>query len=218
MGYNAVSNVATGDVLTASAYNNLIGNTMMGHPVYTNEAARDAAITSPSEGMMAYLTAPTVPAATGVKTAVPTGIVTIYNGSSWVCVTEVGAFTDTQGSTTSTAYTPTLTSGGTNPSVTLTTGTTAFVSMSLLGTLGTAANSVYASVAVSGATTMTSDNTGMAVINGVSNASYVSTLQAAMIVTGLTAGTNTFTLEYRTSNASATASFLNRRLMVKGIA
>jgi hypothetical protein len=38
--------------------------------VFTDEAARDAAITSPTEGMHAYLTASTVAAATGGTTAV----------------------------------------------------------------------------------------------------------------------------------------------------
>jgi hypothetical protein len=86
--------------------------------VFTDEAARDAAITSPTEGMHAYLTASTVAAATGDTTAVPTGVQTIYNGSAWVCVTTIGASTAATGSTTSSSFTATLSgSPGTNPSV-----------------------------------------------------------------------------------------------------
>ena len=99
--------------------------------VFTTEAARDAAITSPTEGMRAYITAPTIPAATGGITNIPTGIQTIYNGSVWVCITPVGAGETATGTTTSASYTATLSgSPGTNPTVTLVTGTSAIVSVS----------------------------------------------------------------------------------------
>jgi hypothetical protein len=182
--------------------------------VFTNEAARDAAITAPSEGMVAYLTAPTVPAATGGTTAIPSGITTIYNGSVWVCVTEVSAFTSNAGNTTSTTYSATLTgSPGTNPSVTLVTGTTAFVA-----TTGDAYNSgtqyEYLSFAVSGATTLAASDNSAQVAGGPSN--VIVPVGCAMVVTGLTAGTNTFTLSYRTDGGTAT--FRQRRITVKGIA
>jgi hypothetical protein len=180
--------------------------------VFTDEAARDAAITSPTEGMHAYLTASTVAAATGGTTAVPTGVQTIYNGAAWVCVTEVGSFTSNPGNTTSTSFTATLSgSPGTNPSVTLTTGTTV-----LLHAGGLLYNSgsgiMYIGVAVSGATTAAADDnfgTSYALSSGV-------TTSRAMIVTGLTAGSNTFTLNYRTT--TGTLNTEDRFIIAKGIA
>lgn len=183
--------------------------------IYTNEAARDAAITSPTEGMMAYLTAPTVPAATGGITAVPTGIQTVYNGSVWVCVTPVMAATTDNGSTTSTSYTATLTSGGTNPTVTLVTGTTARISISCNQGISVAGSSGKMSVAVSGATTLAAnDNWGVQA--DPSPANYYQSSAAVAVITGLTAGTNTFTLNYLAS--SNTANFRFRNLCVEGIA
>ena len=213
MAWTAPTNVATGDVLTATRYNNeVVGNALAGGPIYATEALRDAAITSPFEGQRAYITGSTVAAATGSVTAVPTGIQTIYNGAAWVCVTPVGADTSTNtGTTTSTSYTATLASGGTNPSVTLSTGTTALVIVST-NSSATSGFTHNVGVAVSGATTVAA------------SVSYgtLSTQATAMrtsdqwIITGLTAGTNTFTLQYKTDGG--TASFLYRHLTVQGIA
>jgi hypothetical protein len=199
-----------GQTLTAASMNIVSGNARMGNPVYTNEAARDAAITSPEEGMTAYLTAPTVPAATGATTAVPTGVQTIYNGSVWVCVTEVGAFTTTSGTTTSTSFT-TLTGGGTNPSVTLVTGTTALIAVSTSQS-ATSGFTVITSVAVSGATTLAAADERGTLTTG----STAFRSSDVFILTGLTAGTNTFTLNYRTAGGTATVQY--RNLTVRGVA
>ena len=190
----------------------------MGSPVYTNEAARDAAIPAPSEGMQCYLTAPTIPAATGAITAVPSGIQTIYNGSVWVCVTEVGARSETNGTTLSTSFVSTLTGDATAISVTLVTGTTALINLGFTGF--TAGTTMYASVAVSGATTLASSIGRAAFKQDLSNAvANITSHQASFILTGLTAGTNTFTLEYKVI-AAATGNFNSgaRNLVVKGIA
>lgn len=180
--------------------------------VYTDEAARDAAITSPTEGMRVYLTAPTVPAATGSATVVPTGITTIYNGTSWVCVTEVGAFSTTSATTTSTTYVTTLTSDTTAVSVTLATGTTALVMLSGSYSSNVAVQN-YISFSVSGATTLAAQDTN-SIINGTTG--IILSPGASIIVTGLTAGNNTFTLNYRVSGGTAT--YIRRTLVVKGIA
>lgn len=185
--------------------------------VFTNEAARDAAITSPTEGMRAYLTAPTVPAATGGTTAVPTGVVTIYNGSVWVCVTPVNAIQTATGTTTSSTYTATLSgSPGTNPSVTLTTGTTALLMLSVTGSVNPAPTTIAAGVAVSGATTRAVAGDSNAVYVGISGG-YIGMMSCAKVITGLTAGTNTFTIQYL-SGAGNTASFYDRSVTVQGIA
>lgn len=203
----------SGQILTAAQMNTYVrDNLLAGGPIYATEAARNAAIPSPFEGQRAYITGATVPAATGLVTAVPTGIQTVYNGSAWVCVTPVSANTVTNGTTTSGSFTPTLTSGGTNPSVTIATGTTALVMLSAV-TQEASGFTHSMSFAVSGATTLAAtDNYGPR------TASTVGTFRMSdqLVITGLTAGTNTFTLQYTT--AGGTANFSRRGITVMGIA
>ena len=185
--------------------------------VYTNEAARDAAITSPTEGMRAYLTAPTVPAATGAITAVPTGVQTIYNGSAWVCITPVGSTSNTSATTTSTSYVTTLTGDSTAISVTLVTGATALVSVYAANqsTNSGASTAIYVGTAVSGATTLPAfDLTGSVQVMSIANAPYSQSRTYVFPI--LTAGTNTFTLSYR--GTAGTNTFTSRSLTVQGIA
>ena len=215
MAWTTPGTATAGEVLTAAFWNtNVRDNSLMGSPVFTNEAARDAAIPAPVEGQMCYLTTPTVPAATGSSTFVPTGIRTIYNGSVWVCVTQVGAFSSGTGTTTSTSFTATLSGGGTNASATLVTGTTALVHLrGMVENSGTGAAII--TVAVSGAGTIAGSE---------ENAIYIAAHTAAqqhvfgttMIMGGLTAGTNTFTIQYRVT--SGTGNFYARGITVQGIA
>jgi hypothetical protein len=214
--YNGTSWVQVGDLDNTGGLSDAgLAQTVR---VFANEAARDAAITSPSEGMIAYLTAPTVPAATGATTYVPTGITTIYNGTVWVCVTEVGSYTSTGGTTTSGSATLTLAgSPGTNPSVTLVTGTTALVHIGGITSNNTLNAAAYL---MCGIAIGTSPGTGGASFdlalwgelpaNGSINASR------SFIVGGLTAGTNTFALAYAVS--AGTGTFARRTIAVRGIA
>ena len=217
MPWSTPGTVAAGQVYTAARYNtDTVGNLLMGNPVFTNEAARDAAITAPAEGQRVYLTSPTVPAATGGATFVPTGVQTIYNGSVWVCTTPVGAFTSNNGTTTSTSFTATLSgTPGTNPSVTLVTGTTALIHIKadVYNTTLNAYSNV--SVAVSGAGTVaaTSDY-GMFHKNAISDNQIH--YGVTFILGGLTAGANTFTMQYAVS--SNTGNFARRTITVQGIA
>ena len=185
--------------------------------IFTNEAARDAAITSPVEGMRAYLTAPTIPAATGSSyTAIPTGVQTIYNGTVWVCVTEIGAgrLGDAGYTTTSASYVTTLTGDSTPISVTLVTGTSALVTMSNSAYGSAGAGTPWMSISVSGATTLAAtDSRG--IVSDQPAAQQMSP-SVSYILTGLTAGTNTFTLNYR--SGSSTTTFVRRHLVVKGVA
>jgi hypothetical protein len=220
MAWTNLGTVAPGDVLRASsgtaAYNNVIGNLYMGQPTFTNEAARDAVITAPTEGMTAYLTAPTVPAATGETPAIPTGITTIYNGSVWVCTSEVGAYTSNVGTRNASAYSASLGgTPGTNPSVTLTTGTSAKVTLRV-GFLGLSVGSGAAarmSVAVSGSSTIAASNARSIIVG---NDSTFIGAATTFIIPGLTGGTNTFTLQY--SASSGTATYEHREIIVQGIA
>jgi hypothetical protein len=182
----------------------------MGQPVFTNEAARDAAITAPSEGQRAYLTAPTVPAATGASTFLPTGIQTIYNGSVWVCVTPVSGFTAASGTTASTSFTATLSgTPGTNPSVTLVTGTTALVHIRAAVSGGSATGYAFVGVSINGSTP----------IDDFSLFAQIGTqlsVGTSILFSGLTAGTNTFVMQYSVNTGTGT--FQRRGITVQGIA
>jgi len=201
-----------GAVLTASEVNGYLMQQSV--PTFTNEAARDAAITSPTEGMYAYLTAPTVPTATGTTTAIPLGVQTIYNGFVWVCTTPVGALSNTSGTLTSTSYVTTITGDATAISVRLVTGTTARIDMTARNDGITAAGS-YLTYSVSGATTVAASDANASVLS--MHAGGLAFVHArSNIITGLTAGTNTFTLNYRTSVGTMTE--VTRNLIVTGIA
>ena len=183
--------------------------------IFTNEAARDAAITSPVEGMRAYLTSPTIPAATGNITAVPTGIQTVYNGTVWVCITEISSRTTLSGNTTSTSYTSTLTGDSTAISVTLVTGTTALVAMAFSGY--TSGAQVRMGCNITGASTITPTDQTTLVHEDISNGSATQLTHSFQLpITGLTAGTNTFTVQYKVNGA--TGYFNTRMLSVKGVA
>ena len=213
MAWTQPGTATAGEVLTAAFWNaNVRDNSIMGQPVYLNEAARDAAIPAPSEGMIAYLTAPTIPAATAATTIIPTGITTIYNGSVWVCITPVGGLTNTTQTTASTGFTDLATAG---PAVTLVTGTTALVTVSGLITAPTTGNYAIMSFAVSGATTRAafdSDGIMLQSASGTQQGSF----SKVFPLTGLTAGTNTFTTKYRVT--AGTGTFEGRGIIVKGIA
>lgn len=200
-----------GQTLTAASMEDLRGNANAGHSVFTNEAARDAAITAPTEGLMAYLTAPTVPAATGsTSTSIPTGITTIYNGSVWVCTTEVGAAATGASQAMTTSYADLLVSS-TATSVTLVTGTTALV---MMYARFTSSASNYGTLNVKTATVAASASGGSAPGAGAATQSVPA--GRTFVMTGLTAGTNTFTLIGQ-ANVNG-GSFDQHTLVVKGIA
>jgi len=200
---------SAGAVLTASDVNAYL---MQGVLVFSTETARNAAVTSPQKGMAALITTPATPAATGGATYVPGSILTVYNGAAWVCLSEVGAYTISQGTTTSTTFTASLSgTPGTNPSVTISTGTTALVTVS--GTiLESIASNGYIGFAVSGASTVAASTSFSALSTSATNMGVT----FSAIVTGLTAGTNTFTLQY-SINPSQTMTVAERRIIVRGL-
>ena len=203
----AIQTFTSGQILTAAQMNTLQQQAVM---TFTTEAARDAALTAPTEGMVAYLTAPTVPAAVGSTTYVPTGIQTIYNGSAWVCVTGVGSIETSSQSTTSTSFVDLASIS----SVTLSTGTKALVSFSAFVTAGgTGAYSVM-SVAVSGASTIAALSPQACFVASPTG-SYQGSPSRSVVVSGLTAGINTFTLKFRVT--ANTGLFENREIFVQGI-
>ena len=179
--------------------------------IFTTEAARDAAITSPVKGMRAYITAPTVPTSTS-------GAQTIYNGSVWVCLTPQNAVVLTkEGSYLAGTYSNLTTVG---PAVTLVTGTTALITISA-ALYNQSADRCYAGVAVSGASTIAGTNNFSASVYSRDTNGFSDNLEASAsytgIITGLTAGTNTFTMKYA-GTASNLMSASNRSITVQGVA
>lgn len=110
--------------------------------------------------------------------------------------------------TTSTTYADLATTG---PTVTLTTGTRALWFLSVRAENDTVNVNTYASVAVTGATTLAASDNNAVLVDGVAAAN--SPRQAsAHLETGLTPGSNTFTVQYRCN--SNTATFRHRELVV----
>ena len=182
----------TGEVLTAA---DVDGYLMQGIWVFASAAARDAAVTSPQEGNACYLK--------------DTDAVLTYSGSAWVAVGGSGVPTNnfnlvtTNESTSSTSYTALTTAGA----VTLTTGTKALVIVGMGSNNPTGGARQFMSFSVSGATTIAASDQYAAYIatndvQGISRASVVT----------LTAGSNTFTTQFKTT--TNTGSFRDRYLIV----
>jgi hypothetical protein len=198
-----IQTFVAGNVLTAAQMNTLQQQAVM---TFTDEAARTTALSAPTEGMMAYLTAPTTPAATGTVTNIPTGTLTIYNGSVWVCVTQVSANSAGTSNNFTTSYAD-LTISSALVSVTLQTGTTALVSYATRIN----GNGNFAAVSVKTGTVAASDN--WSTFNQA--AAYV-TVSRTFVMTGLTAGTNTFTIQGKNNVAGGNCDHVT--LSVCGVA
>lgn len=102
--------------------------------------------------------------------------------------------------------------GTVGPSVTITTGTTVIVALSALMWNNTAGSNAQMSVAVSGASSIAA-NTDNAVIAESPGANDLFQVGYVFPLTGLTAGSNTFTAKYQ-AGVSGTASFGRRKLVV----
>lgn len=205
MGINAQTSVpkfTSGDVLTA-ANTNLLTNAP---PVFSGTATRDAAFGGAgektlAEGQLCYLE--------------DSNVVQYYDGSTFATV---GPFTTgfqtafTSGSQTTTSLS--FTGLTTATAVTLTTGTSVLVVASAILGGSTQDRLDQMSYAVSGATTVAASTTvmvGFAQSNTTAFAGSSCTL--FYIHTGLTAGSNTFTLQYAI-NVAGTMSAQDRRLTV----
>jgi len=115
------------------------------------------------------------------------------------------ATVSTSENTTSTSYTNLTTAG---PAVTITTGTKALVIVSCKNAIGGTGTSNYVSYAVSGATTISATDT-----NGfISNVSSPRGSSASRL-TSLTAGSNTFTMKYKSGDGNSVG-FGDREIIV----
>jgi len=186
------------EILTASDMNLSAGT---GVPVFANSTTRDAGFGGAgekvlAEGQLCYLS--------------DSNIVQYYSGSSWLGLgTQIsGATVATTQTTTSTSYTDLATAG---PSVTMTTGTTAFVIVTTYSYNATSGTATYMSFAVSGATTIAAGDSTSVSLLGMKTGGQEWSNSAVYPVT-LTAGSNTFTSKYKTS--AGTGTFGNRSIIV----
>lgn len=190
----------TGEVLSAGDTN---GYLMQGVLVFASAAARDAAITSPQEGQACYLK--------------DTDAVMTYSGSAWVAVGATVSFNTarnyvaTSETTSSTTFTGLTTAGA----VTVTTGTKALVSVSAVFDNAAGANVVaYMGFAISGATTVASaDEYAVGAKFWAAPGNFKNKQGATFLVTGLTAGSNTFTTQFK-KGAGDVPAFAERTIVV----
>lgn len=135
----------------------------------------------------------------------------VYNGAAWATVNAVASTVTTSQTTTSTTYADLATTG---PAVSVQTGTKALVFISC-GLQNSGANNLnYVGFAISGATTVAAADTAALVAQFAGTGALVGQMTYVCLVTGLTAGVNTFTLRYRTNGGTFTAQ--NRHVAVIG--
>lgn len=193
MAYTALTKPSTGDVLTATAYGNLIDNTKIGHIVCTS-GTRPTGI---DEGTMIYQT--------------DDDRVLVYNGSAWVTITPVSTWISaSRQTTTSTSYVD-LTG---DLSTSIQTGTKALVTFGAELDTSAAAMYAYLAVDITGATT-TAAADGNAITIGQLTVNAVIGCSKTILFSSLTAGVNTFRLRYRVT--AGTGGYQNRFMSVVGI-
>lgn len=139
----------------------------------------------------------------------PTG-----GGGGGVITAIAGATVATDQSTSSTSYTDLATVG---PSVTLTTGTEVYITISAtIYKAGSVDFSGMVSVAVSGATTLAASDANATKVSSSRAGNDVSTSRRFKL-TGLTAGSNTFTLKYKINGGGSAFNFYNRDIVVEAV-
>ena len=180
--------------------------------IFTNEAARNAAIPSPFEGQVAILTAPTVPAG-GPTSIIPPTVETYYNGTSWVCRTPVSGIWSSGSYRISTSYG--LPANGTNVYVTTETGTSAKISLN--GRIYNDQNGgeVFAAVAVttSGNTVAASDEFAL---HNSAGLNQIVRAGVSFVLPNIPASTaNTFQVQFRNTTGAIVMSRI--QLIVEGI-
>jgi hypothetical protein len=141
--------------------------------------------------------------------ATTAGTIFVASGANSIAerVPSTAAVTTSE-TTTGTGYGDLTTPG---PAVTVTTGTKAIVMVASLVQNSTAGQNSYASYAVTGASAISATDDRAVLITA---AATNQTLRASAVYmeTGLTAGSNTFTMKYRVTGG--TGSFQNRRITV----
>jgi hypothetical protein len=170
-----------------------------------------------AKGSIVTATAGSTPAnlSVGANDTVLTADSTTATGIKWATPASASPASDsatvaTYQGTTSTSYTDLATSG---PAITITTGTKALVIISSRIVHGTAGATGFVGVDVSGSTTISaSDTTCLNLQSDYPNGYVTAQMSYVNRLTTLTAGSNTFTLKYKTS--TGTCNFSNRQIIV----
>lgn len=132
--------------------------------------------------------------------------INVFNGSTWNWFARPTNNVLTAAGTTASGSYADLSGGGVGPVVTVATGSAAWVGISALATNATGGAVNFASVAVSGASTVaSSDDHAVSLLSGYRAG-------VTHLFTGLTPGNNTFTMQYKVS--AGTATVLSRELIV----
>ena len=172
-----------------------IGASSLSKPGVCTSSTRPA---TPYEGQMIYET--------------DTDLMLLYNGSAWVCITPKSSHDETTRTTASTSFT-TLTGA---PSVTVQTGTKALITVAGMMSQGAVAGYAYIGCVVSSASTIASSATKAAGIYwAATDLGNDKTTSFTYLETGLTAGSNVFTMQV--SGAGATLTIKQKSLTVVGI-
>lgn len=179
-----------GEVLTASDVNTYLGKQGV---IVCTSGTRPG---SPVEGMTIFET--------------DTDRHQFYNGTGWQGIKPgaASATVATSQTTASTSYADLATVG---PAATIITGTSALVILTAQIS-SSIVDSGYMGFAVSGATTV-SPGDAQALHSTSSVANHADQQSALYVVTGLTAGSNTFTAKYR-QNGASTGTYVNRSIAV----
>jgi hypothetical protein len=139
-------------------------------------------------------------------------LVNVYNGTVWVTLTPQAATVATSESTSSTSYGNLTTAG---PAVTLLTGTKVLVTIGAGLGNNTSGDGLAMAVAVSGATTIAAADANAAELLAAPGG-FLGQLSFTFLLSGLTAGSNTFTAKYRALIAGS-ATFANRNIIVQAV-
>jgi hypothetical protein len=186
-------------VTAASGETNGLKYDMPSLPVFADASARDAAFGGTGEKVLAE---------GQFAFTEDTNTTWFYTGAVWSPVS--GQFATAQTNSTQSTASTTYVDLSTVTEVTVTTGTSALCVWHSAANNATSNAGIYVSVAVSGATTVAASDTISCLIQMPTSASsglYIP-MSSGHIFTGLTAGSNTFTIKYRTSSGTA---FFNTR-------
>lgn len=190
------------DVIANAPILSAWGNSIRDRTVqqFASAAERSSQWSSPPVGAMSWITTP--------------GLLSVYNGTAWVTITPQSATVATNDTTTSNTYANVTNVG---PAVSVQTATRALVTLSCWYANNTSSLGAFASVAVSGASTIAANESWRVGTSVVAAANSGARGSAQSLITGLTPGVNTFTMQYRREVTGGTANFIDRVLTVVGL-